>query len=196
MALIKSSKITSEQKQNIQNYPRVFIDFSPKIPPLKKIPDKTKINLRYALISPFAFAHIYWDPKIFELVYDVEEPELDQTEKAYKEEIISAMKEMINFESVVEKKQESLLEYIDRMFKILAIELGINLSYESYRKIYYYLCRDFMGFNEVEPLLRDYFVEDIECNGIDTPIYIVHRQYRNIRTNVIFKDIERIYSFV
>ena len=54
---------------DIQNYPRVQIDFSPEIPPLKKVIDKTKVDIRYCLISPFAFAHIYWDPKIYELLY-------------------------------------------------------------------------------------------------------------------------------
>jgi len=48
----------------IQNYPIVEIDFNPKIPALKKIKDKTKINIRYSLIAPFTFAHIYWDKKI------------------------------------------------------------------------------------------------------------------------------------
>jgi len=84
----------------------------------------------------------------------------------------------------------------EEMFRILIIELGIDMPYESYKKIYYYLCRDFMGFNETDPLLRDYFVEDIECNGVNTPIYIVHRIYRNIKTNVIFKDADKLASFV
>jgi len=184
------------EKTGIQNYQRVLIDFSPKIPALKKITDKTKINIRYSLIAPFAFAHIYWNPKISEVIYEVEEPFLNEQEKQYKEEIISAMREVINFDVVVEKKEEKLMEYIDRMFKILAIELGMNLSYESYKKIYYYLCRDFIGINEVDPLLRDYYVEDIECNGIGTPIYIVHRLYRNMKTNVKFTNINKISSFV
>ncbi|MFQ5531206.1 MAG: hypothetical protein ACE5ES_01180, partial [Candidatus Nanoarchaeia archaeon] len=160
----------SENTLNIQNYPKISLDFSPKIPPLKTVKDKTKLNLRYSLISPFVFAHIYWDPKIFEVRYDVEEPVLTGLEMSYKEEIISAMKEIINFEEVVDKDKETLMDHLDRMFKVLAIELGMQLTYESYKKIYYYLVRDFMGFNEVEPLLKDYFVEDIECNGINTPV--------------------------
>lgn len=180
----------------IQSYDRVLIDFSPKIPPLKEIRDKTKINVRYCLISPFAYVHIYWNPVIYELVYEIEEPLLNEREIKEKEQIISAMREMINFDAIVEKEKETLLEYIDKRLKFLAVELGINLSYESYKKIYYYLCRDFMGFNEIEPLLRDYFVEDIECNGANSPIYIVHRIYRNIKSNIIFKDIDNLGSFV
>ena len=183
-------------KITIQNYPRVEIDFNPKVPPLKKIKDKADINVRYPLISPFAFAHIHWDPKSYEVIYDIEEPILNDYEKEKLREIHTAMKEIINFNTIVDKKKETLMEYIDRNFKFLAVELGIDLSYESYRKIYYYLCRDFIGFNETETLLRDYFVEDIECNGNQTPVYIVHRIYRNLKTNLQFKSSEKLASFV
>jgi len=184
------------QINNINQYPRIPIDFFPRIPPLQKVKDKTKIDVRYPLISPFSFAHIYWDPKIYELVYDIEEPILDEQEEYYRREIITAMRNMVNFEDIIEKDKENILEYIHQRFKILAIELGMNLSYESYKKIYYYLARDFIGFNETDPLLRDYFVEDIECNGAITPVYIVHRIYRNIKTNLVFKDAVRLESFV
>ena len=188
--------IEEKQKLWVKNYPQVKIELSPKIPPLKKITDKTKINVRYSLIPPFAFAHIYWDAKISELAYEVEEPILNEKEKEFKEEIISAMQNIINFDTIVEKDVNTLLGYIDQMFKVLLLELGIEISYESYKKIYYYLVRDFIGFNETDPLLKDYFVEDIECNGAETPVYIVHRIYRNIKTNIIFNDIDRLANFV
>jgi archaeal flagellar protein FlaI len=184
------------EKSKIQNYPRVEIDFNPKIPPLKKVKEKTEINVRYPLISPFTFAHIYWDSKAYEVKYEIEEPILTMEEKMKHKEIVEAMKEIINFNSIVDKKKETLMEYVDKNFKLLATELGIDLSYESYRKIYYYLCRDFIGFNEVEPLLRDYFVEDIECNGVLAPVYIVHRIYRNMKTNLEFKSISKLASLI
>jgi len=180
----------------IQNYPKVEIDFSPQVPPLKKVRDKTKIDIRYSLVSPFAYVHIYWDQKEFELKYEIEEPILTEQEQLYRNQIILAMRNMINFESMKGEGEEALLDYLDKRFKILAVELGMNLSYESYRKIYYYLVRDFVGFNEADPLLRDFFVEDLECNGLDTPVYIVHRIYRNLKTNLVYKDLERLSGFV
>ena len=175
------------QKKEEVKYPRVEINFSPENPRFQKLADKTRVNIRYSLISPFAFAHIYWDSKISEMVYEVEEPILTEEEMHYKEEIISAMEKMISIGETLER---------DQMLKLLITELGIDLSYESYRKIYYYLCRDFIGFNEIDPLLRDYYVEDIECNGVNTPIYVVHRMYRNMRTNVIFNDLDKLTNFV
>jgi archaeal flagellar protein FlaI len=188
--------MATQQKTGIQNFPRVEIDFSPQIPHMVRIEDKSKIDIRYALISPFAFAHIYWDEKNYEVLYDIEEPLLNSIEEEYRRRILEAMREMINFDIIVEKDLEGLLDYIDQRFKFLAIELGIDMSYESYKKIYYYLCRDFVGFNEIEPMLRDYFIEDIENNGADTPVYIVHRMYRNLKTNIIFHDLDRLEGFV
>lgn len=181
---------------NIQNYQRVLINFSPNIPKLERISDKTKINLRYNLIYPYASVHIYWEPKISELVYEVEEPVLDDQEKIYRDEITNAMRDIINFDTIIEKDPEHLMEYIDKIFKLLAIELRLNISYESYKKIFYYLCRDFVGFNEIDPVLRDFYVEDIECNGVNVPIYIIHRLYRNIKTNIVFNDADKMASFI
>jgi flagellar protein FlaI len=185
-----------KQKINIESYERLQIDFHPKIPPLAKIKDKTKIDLRYCVIAPFAFIHIYWDEAIFELVYDIEEPILTEQERIYREQLTSAIRDLINFEEVVERNEDSLLDYIDKRLRVLAVEFRMNIPYESYKKIYYYLCRDFIGINEIEPMLRDYFVEDIECNGLNSPVYIIHRMYRNIKTSMIFKDADRLESLV
>ena len=43
---------------DIKSYPKVEIDFNPKVIPLKKVQDKSKIDVRYSLIAPFTYAHI------------------------------------------------------------------------------------------------------------------------------------------
>src|SRR3972149_1460284 len=180
----------------IKDYPRVKVDFAPEVPPLKKIKDKTKIDIRYSVLSPFVFIHIHWDPKEYEVIYEIEEPVFTEEEKGYRDLIVPAMRDLLDFNTVVEKELDKLLEYIDKRFKIIAFELGLNLSYESYKKVYYYLIRDFVGFNETEPLLRDYFVEDIECNGVAGHVYVIHRVFRNLKTTLIFHDMDKLENFV
>ena len=188
---------TKKKKEvGIENYKRVEIDFSPKIPPLKSFKDKTKVDVRYCVISPFAYIHIYWNPKIYELIYEIEEPLLTREETKQKEQVVKALKEVISFYNVVEKNVDSILEYIDKRFKILAVELGMDMSYETYKKIFYYIVRDFVGFNEIEPILKDFFIEDVECNGVGFPVYIVHRKFRNMKTSVTFKSNNYLESFV
>lgn len=185
-----------KEEQAIEKYPRVEMNFTPKIPPLKRIKDKSKVDVRYCVISPFAYIHIYWDPKIYEIVYEVEEPVLSKEEEVFRDQIVSALREIVNFYSVAGKDMDAILDYIDKRFKILAVELGLDISYESYRKIFYYLARDFIGFNEIEPLLKDFFIEDIECNGVGSPVYVVHRVFRNMKTNIIFRNSGLLEGFV
>ena len=101
--------------QDIMTYPRVKLDFSPPTPPLKRTTDKTKIDVRYSLIAPFCSVHIYWNPTIYELVYEVEEPLLDKTEESYRDQIIDAMRDIINFDVLIEKDREKLLDYLDKL---------------------------------------------------------------------------------
>ncbi|MDO8468101.1 MAG: hypothetical protein Q7S56_04110 [Nanoarchaeota archaeon] len=113
-----------KEKNSIQEYPRVLIDFLPRFPALKVQKDKTLINVRYSLIAPFAYAHIYWNPKISEVVYEIEEPILDDDEKEIKNKIISAMRDLINYDTIVEKDTNALLEYIDQGSELLQLNSG------------------------------------------------------------------------
>jgi len=172
------------------------IDLNPVIPTLPKAVDKTKLDVRYGLIPPFSYAHIYWDDTKKEVVYEVEEPLLSEKEKAMFRKLEEGFRETINLDVLQEKTIAGILDYLERTLKKLIIELNLKIEPDTYEKIVYYLFRDFIGLNEIEPVIRDYYIEDIECNGVNTPVYVIHRIYRNMRTNIVYKDIEELASFV
>ncbi len=178
------------------NEKEIYINLKPIFPSLPRIEDKTKIDVRYALIPPYTYAHIHWDSKENELTYEVEEPILNEDEKKLLEMLEDGMRQAVNINVLVERTTEAMINYINKTAELLIEELNLKVSTETYRKIFYYLFRDFVGLNEIEPLMKDYFIEDIECNGINTPVYIVHRIYRSIKTNIIFKDMGKLTSFV
>ena len=185
----ESSKIYAEEEE-------FAIDITPQIPELPKYTDKTKINVRYMLISPYASAHIYWDEKVGEVIYELEEPLLNKREVSFLAKLEEGMRELININLLIEKNKAEMLSYLNKTAKLILTELGLKVTKESYKRLFYYLYRDFIGLDRAEPLLRDYFIEDIECNGIDTPVYIVHRLYRNLKTNITYRDMEKLASFV
>ena len=154
---------------------KIEINLNPTVPPLPRIEDKTKLNIRYTLISPYTSVHIYWDDKEGELMYEVEEPVLDENEKNLLTTLETSLEEMINLNILIQKTTEARIDYIDKTSRLLIEELAMKVSSESYKKIFYYLFRNFIGLNEIEPLMKDYFIEDIECNGINTPVYLIHR---------------------
>ncbi len=174
----------------------ISINTNPTIPALSRVEDRRKIDVRYMLLPPYASAHIYWNEQTSELVYEIEEPELNNEEKDNLDKIEKAMLQIININTAVDKSLEATTNYIDKTARLLIDEMNIKLSIEAYNKIFYYLFRDFIGLNEIDPLIRDYFIEDIECNGVDTPVYVIHRIYRNLRTNLVFNNVEKLASFV
>ena len=172
------------------------IDLKPKMFYLPDIDDRTKTNIRYPLIPPYAYAHIYWNSKENELMYDVEEPKLTNVEMELLKLIRLGMEELINISFVKAAKSKIVIKYLEENVQIILREIGTQVSKETYNKIMYYIYRDSVGLNYIEPLMKDYYIEDIECNGVNFPIYIVHRKYENIKTNVIFKDADEMTDFV
>ncbi len=158
--------------------------------------DKKQLDFRYPLIAPYAYAHIYWDSEADELVYDVDEPELVAEEKKILNVLEDSIKELVNISYLSLKKGDTVISYLEKNLKILLSELRITLTKESYLKLMYYIYRDFVGLSKIEPLMNDMYIEDVECNGAEFPIYIVHRKYRNIRTNVIFPGVKPLANFV
>jgi len=182
-----------EQKEDTTG---IYINLTPQIPPLPDFKDKKQVDIRYALIDPYANVHIHWNQEVGELRYEVEEPVLNEQDKKYLESIEIAMEDLININIVVEKEKDAMIKYLDKTAKLIIAELNLPVTEDSYRKMFYYLFRDFIGFDIIEALMRDYFIEDIDCNGINTPIYIIHRVYKNMKTNIQFTNMEKLASFV
>src|SRR3989344_7670013 len=158
--------------------------------------DRSQLDVTYDLVKPYASVHIYWDKDINELVYSVLEPELDENEKSTLELVEEGIRELINISFLNANDEKTVMEYLERNVRIILNEFHIRMAQSSFLKIMYYIWRNFVGLNEIEILMRDYYIEDIECNGFNTPIYIIHRKYRNLRTNVQFNDLKTITSFV
>ncbi len=172
------------------------IDTEQKIPDLPSLTNKETIDLKYPLIPPYAYAHIYWDKEAKEIMYAIEEPILDLREKGILILLEEGIRELINITFISVKEGNTLIQFLERNIKVLLTELGISITKETFMKIMYYIYRDFVGLNEIEPLLCDYFIEDIECNGTKFPLYIVHRKYRNLRTNIVFEEVPKLARFV
>jgi len=71
-----------------------------------------------------------------------------------------------------------------------------ELYSSSKDKIFYHLFRDFLGYSRIDILMHDDGIEDISCDGPETPIFIHHRKYEAIETNIFFEGEEELNSFI
>ena len=62
----------------------------------------------------------------------------------------------------------------------------LDIKKDAQDKVLYYLKRDFLGYSRIDVLMRDPRIEDISCDGVGIPIYVWHRDYESIPTNVQF----------
>jgi flagellar protein FlaI len=56
--------------------------------------------------------------------------------------------------------------------------------------------RDIVGYGKIDPLMYDDYVEDIGCGGVNKPIFLWHRKYENIKTNIVFRDEQELDDFI
>lgn len=163
---------------------------------LPKIDDMTKLDIKYPLIYPFAFARIFWDDKAKSLLYKVIEPKLDEEEEMIYKRISDGMIKILELELEKIKSPEKLLKYIQKKVSIVLNEYGLELKPGQYTRIMYYIYRNFIGLNEIEPLMNDPYIEDISCDGVGIPLYLIHKKYGSIKTNVQFKEFKSLQEFV
>tara|TARA_Y100000310_G_scaffold269523_1_gene282750 strand:+ start:4194 stop:5780 length:1587 start_codon:yes stop_codon:yes gene_type:complete len=172
------------------------IEKSTDIPVLPDFTSKKEVDVKYPLLSPYAYAHIHWDDNEKEVIYELLEPPLDQREKSLLESIERGLEELINISFLNINEESAVISYLEKNTKVLLAELGLKPPREVFMKLMYYIYRDFVGLNKIEAIMNDYHIEDIECNGSNTPLYIVHRKYRNLKTNIKFDSNDILMGFV
>jgi flagellar protein FlaI len=67
---------------------------------------------------------------------------------------------------------------------------------ESKDKIFYHIFREFLGYGPIDILMGDTGIEDISCDGNQVPVFIYHKKYSGITTNIQFENKEQLDSFV
>jgi flagellar protein FlaI len=148
---------------------------------------------RYWVNEPFAYVSILEEHGTDERRYRVTEPMLDEYEAFVLDELSKVLRDSLMYQDVDE---EGALE---RTFTRRAGELmdqhTAALDPISLHKLRYYLKRDFVDYERIDPIMRDEAVEDISCDGADVPVFVYHREHRDLDTNVQF-DRDGLLSFV
>ena len=138
---------------------------------------------------------VFFDENIKEYRYEVIEPQLTKEEEEIKDKLIYFFRvraDIDAFDLDDNKKRENLEKALDRIIK----ENHFKIEGESKDRVFYYIFREFIGYGKIDILMHDEGIEDISCDGQEIPIFIFHKDYESIRTNIVFKDMDELDSFV
>ena len=169
----------------------------PEPTPIAKTLQKgIKIVDKYPLYEPFAQVAIVQDPKTGENKYILDELQLDPMERGIYQRILEIL--LAEIESPKEEIVDPRKFFAEEAKKIVdkyRISLGW-LPDVSWYKILYHAERDLVGFGKIDPLMRDPNIEDISCDGVNKPVYIWHRNFESIETNLQFESDEDLDNLV
>jgi flagellar protein FlaI len=165
-------------------------------PPPKPVPRNFKVVKRYPLYEPFAHVAIVLNPKTGECMYILDELQLDPLERNIYNRILEIL--LAEIESPKEEILDPRKFFAEEAKKIVdkyRISLGW-LPDVSWYKILYHAERDLVGFGRIDPLMRDPNIEDISCDGVNRPVYVWHRNYESVETNLEFQSDEELDNMV
>jgi len=165
-------------------------------PPPKPIPKGLKVIEKYPLYEPFSHVVIVQNPKTGEHQYILDELQLDPLERGVYDRILEIL--LAEIESPKEEILDPRKFFAEEAKKIVdkyRISLGW-LPDVSWYKILYHAERDLVGFGKIDPLMRDPNIEDISCDGVMKPVYVWHRNYESIETNLQFPNDEVVDNTV
>ncbi|WP_302080041.1 type II/IV secretion system ATPase subunit [Salinibaculum rarum] len=147
---------------------------------------------RYWVNEPFAYIAICRNEGTNDYEYRVVEPMLTEFEQYVREDVMADLRDVLMHVDAGTVDREQRLE---EELTTLSSRYIRDAEPGSLHKIRYYIVRDLLGYDRIDPLVRDARLEDISCDGTDVPVFVYHREYRDMETNIAFEE-DRLNSLV
>ncbi len=149
----------------------------------------------YPLNEPFAYAKVLKNAETMEKQYRIIEPSLSSDEQKTLNFIWETL--MKSFKMRLDEVDAQQIEtYLTGEVEDILSSYNLKLDDLSKKKIFYYIKRESLGYGKIDPIMIDPHIEDVSCDGAGVPIFIYHRKYGSLKTNVKFKNEEELSYFV
>ena len=164
----------------------------------KAVKEKKPLVFRevYPINEPYVYAAVIRQPNTQKMLYEIIEPTLLEEEKTQLKEIKALLIEEISVNFKDLETRERAEEYLKNKVREVIKDYHLKIAEEAIDKFMYYIVRDFIGYGKIDPFMKDHLIEDISADGVNIPIYIWHREYESLPTNIIYKDVNELNSFI
>ena len=149
----------------------------------------------YPVNEPFAYIRIIYDYSTHEYTYQVIEPVLNESEQVLLVELKERLFETLDINTRGITKEEARTHLRAAADSILT-DYGLKLSPVQREKILYNIHKDFLGNGLIDAIMHDKYIEDISCDGVNTPIFAYHASYESMQTTLMYHTADDLDSFV
>ena len=148
----------------------------------------------YPVRPPYSYVRVLFDKRDYSRFYYVVEPKATKQELDDLETIKEVLQRALNInrETMDESQEEFLKVAVDNILDRYRLK-----SRKSNReKIHYYIERDLIGYGKVDTMMHDPNIEDVSCDGPGVEIFVYHRRFESLRTNVMWEDEHELESYI
>jgi len=140
----------------------------------------------YPVYPPFSYVRVLFDKRDYSRFYYVVEPKASKQEQEDLDTIKEVLQRALNIdrETLDETQEDFLKQAVDDILDTYRLK-----SRKSNRaKIHYFIERDLIGYGKIDTMMRDPNIEDVSCDGPGVEIFVYHRRFESLRTNVMWED--------
>jgi flagellar protein FlaI len=149
----------------------------------------------YPLNEPYAYVKILKDSNSLDKYYWAEEPIMKEDETKMLDFIQETLIRTMDVR--LDQVESGVVEnFLDKNINKIIKKYKINIGEDLKEKILYYIKRKFIGYGRIDLLMRDPNIEDISCTGPSVPIFLYHRKYDSLQSNIKFEDENELSAFV
>jgi len=148
----------------------------------------------YPVRPPFSYVRVLFDKRDYSRFYYVVEPKATKQEEEDLQTIKDVLQRALNIErdTLDESQEEFLKQAVDDILDSYRLK-----SRKSNReKIHYYIERDLIGYGKIDTMMRDPNIEDVSCDGPGVEIFVYHRRFESLRTNVMWEDEYELEQYI
>ena len=148
----------------------------------------------YPVYPPFSYVRVLFDKRDYSRFYYVVEPKASKQEQEDLDTIQSVLQRALNIDrdTLDETQEDFLKQAVDDILDSYRLK-----SRKSNRaKIHYYIERDLIGYGKIDTMMRDPNIEDVSCDGPGVEIFVYHRRFESLRTNVMWEDEQELENYI
>ena len=124
--------------------------------------------------------------------YDVVKQNYTAQEKAILKEIRENLVDMaMNTNENFQTDEDNLLREINNF-----LSTNENIPQDYRDTLSQKLVRDITGYGQIDPLIQDDELEEIMIIGINKPVFVYHRKYGMMKTNISFTDAQEVMDLI
>lgn len=166
------------------------------VPAERKQEQEAQGEEKRVLLDSYGDVKIYKDPSEPILLYEIPSPHYKGGEKTLIDSLVEIAIGVMPPDVASLSDEEKRRRYYNKVLEI--IEKTPELNVPVHVKDFYAsaVVREMAGYSLIDPLVADDSLEEIMIIGPGKPVYVFHRKYEMLKTNVVFYEDEDIRNLI